>query len=103
MERKFGRSPSPFHIPCKSESGRYLLNLLKFIHHHSSALDSRSVHSHPSTFPLVTTTSSIKISCIARAAAMMEPEPIPLRTLIVLLSYELVISDPRYKGVRLMK
>ncbi len=33
----------------------------------------------------------------------MEPEPIPLRTLTVLLNYERVISDPRFKGVQLMK
>jgi hypothetical protein len=29
-------------------------------------------------------------------------EPIPLRTLTVLLNYERVISDPRFKDVRLM-
>lgn len=33
----------------------------------------------------------------------MEPEPIPLRTLTVLLNYERVISDPRFKGYRLSK
>jgi hypothetical protein len=33
----------------------------------------------------------------------MPPDPIPLRTLTVLLNYGRVISDPRFMGVRLMK
>ena len=33
----------------------------------------------------------------------MEPEPIPLRDLKVLLNYERVIADPALKGFRLLK
>lgn len=50
------------------------------------------------TFPLVKTPKPIIL-----AIKMVDMEPIPLRSLTVVLKYELMTCDPRFDGMRLSK